>query len=62
MGCANDEGLKSHGDLPQCSPSDSFMEQDLSGEHVFINPPLELAEHIARHFESCRRVKLRHPR
>jgi hypothetical protein len=32
------------------------MERDLSGERVFINPPRELAEHIGRHFESCRRT------
>jgi hypothetical protein len=24
-GCANDEGLNSHGDLPHCSPSDSIL-------------------------------------
>jgi hypothetical protein len=31
------------------------MERDLSRERVFINPPLELAEQIGHHFESCRR-------
>jgi hypothetical protein len=31
-GCANDEGLNSHGDLPQRSPSDSLLERDLSGD------------------------------
>jgi hypothetical protein len=55
-GCANDEGLNSHGDLPRCSPSDSILERDLSGERVFINPPWELAEQIGLHFESCRRT------
>jgi hypothetical protein len=29
QGCANEEGLNSHGDLPQCSPSDSILERDL---------------------------------
>jgi hypothetical protein len=43
-GCADDEGLNSHGDLPHCSPSDSILERDLSGERVFINLPGELAE------------------
>jgi hypothetical protein len=38
-GCADDEGLTSHGDLPHCSPSDSILERDLSVERVFINPP-----------------------
>jgi hypothetical protein len=38
-GCADDEGLNSHGDLPHCSPSDSILERDLSGERVFSNPP-----------------------
>jgi hypothetical protein len=38
-GCANDEGLNSHGDLPHCSPSDSILERDLSGKRVFIHPP-----------------------
>jgi hypothetical protein len=28
----------------------------LSGERVFINPPWELAERIAQHFEDCRRT------
>jgi hypothetical protein len=55
-GCANDEDLSLHGDLPHCSPSDSNMERDLSGERVFINPPWELAEQIGHHFESCRRA------
>jgi hypothetical protein len=55
-GCAADEGLDSHGDLPHCSPSESFMKRDLSGERVFVNPPQELVEHMARHFESCRRI------
>jgi hypothetical protein len=54
--CADDEGLNSHGDLPHCSPSDSIMERDLSGERVFINPPWELVEQIGHHFESCRRT------
>jgi hypothetical protein len=55
-GCANDEGLNSHGDLLHCSPSDSILERDLLGERVFINPPGELAEQIGQHFESCRRT------
>jgi hypothetical protein len=38
-GCADNEGLNSHGDLPHCSPSDSNLERDLLGEQVFINPP-----------------------
>jgi hypothetical protein len=46
-GCANDDGLNSHGELPHCSPSDSILGRDLSGERVFINPPEELAEQIA---------------
>jgi hypothetical protein len=53
-GCADDEGLNSHGDLPHYSPSDSILERDLSGERVFINQPWELVEQIARHFEDCR--------
>jgi hypothetical protein len=40
-GCADDEGINSHGDLPQCSPSDSILERDLSRERVLINPPRE---------------------
>jgi hypothetical protein len=32
------------------------MERDVSGERVIINPPWALAEHIGRHFESCRRA------
>jgi hypothetical protein len=55
-GCVDDEGLNSHGDLPQCSPSYSILERDLSGERVFINPPWELAEQSGQHFESCRRT------
>jgi hypothetical protein len=37
-GYADDEGLNSHGDLPHCSPSDSIIERDLSGERLLINP------------------------
>jgi hypothetical protein len=29
-GCANDEGLNPHGDLPHCLPSDSIQERDSS--------------------------------
>ena len=43
-GCADDEGLNSHGDSPHCSPSDSILERDLFGERVFINSPWEFAE------------------
>jgi hypothetical protein len=39
-----------------CSPSDSIMDRDLSGERVLVNPPRELDEQIGRHFESCRRT------
>jgi hypothetical protein len=42
-GCADNEGLNSHCDLPHYSPSDSIMETCLYGERVFINPPWELA-------------------
>jgi hypothetical protein len=54
-GCVDDEGLNSHGDLPRCSPSYSILERDLSGKQMLINPPWELAEQIAQHFEDCRR-------
>jgi hypothetical protein len=55
-GCADDEGLNSHGDSPHCSPSDSILERELTRERVFINPPWELAAQIAQHFEDCRRT------
>jgi hypothetical protein len=55
-GCADADGIDSHGELRQCSPSDLIQERDLSGERVFINPPWELAEQISRHFESCRQT------
>jgi hypothetical protein len=55
-GCADDEGLNSHGDLPCYSPSDYVMEGDLSGERVLFNPPWELAEEMACHFKSCCRI------
>jgi hypothetical protein len=55
-GCADDKGLNSHGDLTHSSPSDCFLERDMIGECVFFNPPWELAGHMARHFEICRRT------
>jgi hypothetical protein len=55
-GCADDEGLNSHNDLPHYSLSDSILERDLPRKRVFINPPLELADQIGQHFESCRRT------
>jgi hypothetical protein len=55
-GCADDEGLNSHDVLPHCSPRDSVMERDMSGERMFFNPPRELAKQMACHFESCRRT------
>jgi hypothetical protein len=51
-GCVDDEGLNLHGDLLHCSPSDSILERDLSRERVFIDPPWELVEQIAKHFEA----------
>jgi hypothetical protein len=32
------------------------MERDLCGERVFNYPPWEIAKHVGRHFESCRRT------
>jgi hypothetical protein len=32
------------------------MESYLSGDRVFINPPLVLGDQIARDFETCRRT------
>jgi hypothetical protein len=55
-GCDDDEGLNSHGDLPDCSASDPILERDLLGERVFINPPWELAEQIGQRFERCRQT------
>jgi hypothetical protein len=55
-GYAYEEGLNSHGDLPQCSPSDSVLERDLSGVRVFFYPPWELSEMMACHFERCKRT------
>jgi hypothetical protein len=56
-GCADNDDLNSHGNLPQCSPRDFVLERiDLTGERVFFNLPWEFAELIAHHFEtSCRR-------
>jgi hypothetical protein len=53
-GCVDIEGRNSYGDLPHCSPSDSILEIYLIGEKVLLNPPWELAEHIAQHFKKCR--------
>jgi hypothetical protein len=41
-GCADNVDLNSHGDPPHFLPSDSVMENVLSGERVFFNPPWEL--------------------
>jgi hypothetical protein len=52
-GCVDDKGLNRlnvHGDLPHCSPSDSILARDLSGERVLINRPRELADEIGQHF------------
>jgi hypothetical protein len=55
-GCTDDEGITSHGDLPHFSLSDSVLERDWSGERVFFDPSLDLAQRMARHFEICRRT------
>lgn len=54
--CADDEGLDTHRELPFCSPSNSILNQDLSGERVYFNPPWDMAEQIAAHFENCRKL------
>ena len=55
-GCADDEGLDTHRELPFCSKSNSVLERNLSGERVYVNPPWDSAELIANHFENCRKL------
>jgi hypothetical protein len=50
-GCADDEVLNSHGDLPYFSPSDSILERGLSRERVFVKPQKKLADPIAQDLE-----------
>jgi hypothetical protein len=56
------EGLNSHGDLPHFLPSDSVLQRDLVGEKVFVIPPWELAQRIARYFRHPTCAHLRHLR
>jgi hypothetical protein len=40
-GFADDEDINSHMDLPHCSPSDSVLERDLSGERVVTSTVMQ---------------------
>ena len=52
--CCDDEGLNSHADLPFASPSNSILDNDMSGESIFINPPWGMATTVVAHLEACR--------
>ena len=52
--CCDDEGLNSHADLPFASPSNSILDNDMSGESTFINPPWGMATTVVAHLEACR--------
>jgi hypothetical protein len=48
-GCADDEGLNSHGDLPHYSPSDSILEREVT--ESFNNSIVHL-QHILLKYSS----------
>lgn len=51
--CCNDSGCYPHCNA-QHSPANSFMSADVSGEHVFLQPPLNKAHLFVAHYLRCK--------
>ena len=51
--CCDDDGLNRHHELAYCSSKDSFLDKNVTGQSVFINPPWKLAKECVEHMHTC---------
>ena len=51
--CCDDKGLNGHAGLPFYSPSRDFLQADVAGECVYMNPPWKHAKAMIEHLRSC---------
>ena len=51
--CCDQRGLNGHQDLPYYSAENSILDNDVSGECLFVNPPWKLAPKIVDHIRRC---------
>ena len=52
--CADDAGKnRVFIEIPFCSPAQSFLERDVSGEHVYCNPPFQDPVPFLAHINQC---------
>ena len=52
--CCNDDGSNSHVPDSFCSPSNSFLQHNCAGKHVWCNPPFKRALSFILHYFSCK--------
>ena len=51
--CCDSKGLNGHANLPYCSELDSFLDKDVTGQRIFLNPPWKLAAKFVKHVRQC---------
>ena len=51
--CCDQRGLNGHQNLPYYSAENSILDNDVSGECLFVNPPWKLAPKIVDHIRRC---------
>ena len=52
--CADDNGTNSQVSQDFCCPSKSFLDRDISGKKVYMNPPFDRVYDFLAHYFSCK--------
>jgi hypothetical protein len=52
-GCCDSSGLNRHGTLSYYSELNSLLDNDVSGESIYCNPPWSLAVTCVQHLRAC---------
>jgi hypothetical protein len=56
--CCNDKGDNALVPTFYCSPNNSFLQHDCSGQHVWLNPPFDQAADFIQHYLECKASSL----
>ena len=51
--CCDPKGLNGHANLPFCSEVDSFLDRNVTGQRIFLNPPWKYAMKFVHHVRQC---------
>jgi len=51
--CCDPKGLNGHANLPYCSELDSFLDRNVTGQRIFLNPPWKNAAKFVQHVRNC---------